>query len=261
LTELDAGPDQHALAFSAVSPISRDGKYLLATMAGSFAIGMVLTVLFAAPWILIPTTLLACAGPILFVNEKLHVGTDGLRISSRTSERFISWDVVLRVEQTGTGARLVTKTGTISLPITARFYTYYAYEKELQAALIARIQGALTAYRSGTGASAEALLVRGERDARSWLESLRQLGSFREAAITPEALVRVAESQVAEPTARAAAAALLSRGADDRMRERLRIAADACASPKLRVALEKAATSAGEDELDAAVIAVSEHRA
>lgn len=258
LTELGVGSDQRVATFEAVSPIARGGKYLFAWMLATFAIGTALVMLFAAPWIFFVAAVLACVAPFVFINEKLHVGTDGMRIASRIGEQFIAWDEVERVEPTAQGARLITKTGVVRLPVTARFSTFYAYEKELQAALIARIQHALTAFRSGPEASAEALLSRGQRDAREWLASLRQRGGFRDASLTPEALVRVAESRVAEPTARAAAAALLSPNADDAMRARLRVAADACASPKLRVALEKAADAAGEQDLDDAVVEASE---
>lgn len=57
------------------------------------------------------------------------------------------------------------------------------------------------------------------------------------------------ESPAAEVTARAGAAAVLEQEATEDDRARLRIAADACAEPRLRVVLDKAAT--GEDAMDA----------
>jgi hypothetical protein len=93
-----------------------------------------------------------------------------------------------------------------------------------------------------------AAVVRGGRSFGDWRDALAALLSpgqarFRRGAVNPDDLVRVVEDPGATPEQRVGAAyALASHG--DAPRERLRIAAEGCAQPALRIALENA--SAGE---------------
>ena len=66
-------------------------------------------------------------------------------------------------------------------------------------------------------------------------------------AVPVEVLWRVVEDPTAATTARAGAAFALRSTLDDDGKARLRIVADACAAPKLRVALDELAT--GEDDV------------
>ena len=106
------------------------------------------------------------------------------------------------------------------------------------------------------------LLSRGERAIEPWVEALRAIhsdvASFRkQAGGGIEALWGVLEDAAAEPERRAAAAVALTPHLDEGGRERVRIAARATAAPKLRIALE-AAASDDEDAIAAALEEVSE---
>jgi hypothetical protein len=83
-----------------------------------------------------------------------------------------------------------------------------------------------------------------------WLARLRAFGhedagGFRDPKIPPERLWRIVEDPSAPASARAGAAVALRAKLDDDGRTRIRVAADATAAPKLRVALE---STAAEDD-------------
>jgi hypothetical protein len=79
---------------------------------------------------------------------------------------------------------------------------------------------------------------------------------MRTAPIPRERLFRVVEDASLDPTSRAAAAVALGLELDDEGRARLRAAAEAMAAPKLRFAIEKAASPhAAEDSAIKAALA------
>jgi len=85
-------------------------------------------------------------------------------------------------------------------------------------------------------------------------------GSYRDPAARGDDLWRVVEDTSAPEDARAGAAVALRN--EDGAHPRLRIAAEAVASPKLRVALEKASDPAADDEaLDEALEAFDRREA
>lgn len=91
-------------------------------------------------------------------------------------------------------------------------------------------------------------LRRGGRDLRGWMGDLRALLShegYRAQSRAPEALWGVLENPKNEVDERAAAALALRAHFGNVVRPRLRIAADACAEPQLRVARE--AIDAGDE--------------
>jgi hypothetical protein len=112
-------------------------------------------------------------------------------------------------------------------------------------ALLERLREGLEAFRRGEHADdACALVSRRGRSLRAWMKDLAGLmgdHEYRTASLTPEILWRIAEDPAASTTARTGAAVALRSTLDDSGRERLRIAAAASASPKLRVVLEAAA--------------------
>jgi hypothetical protein len=81
---------------------------------------------------------------------------------------------------------------------------------------------------------------------------------MRTAPLPRERLFRIVESPSASGLDRAAAAVALGKEADEETRGRLRGAAEACAAPKLRIALEAAAGSSSDAELEAALAEVGE---
>jgi hypothetical protein len=108
-----------------------------------------------------------------------------------------------------------------------------------------RIREALESARRGDPAQDVALLARNAREIGVWVRALRAVAAgavdHRTAPIPEDRLWRIAEDPNASPTARAGAAVALTPSLDDAGKARIRVAADATASPKLRVALEAAA--------------------
>lgn len=117
-------------------------------------------------------------------------------------------------------------------------------------ALLERIEDAIGRSRRGEAAPEEAMVARRGRPLPEWLKALRALGSgaradHRTAPLPSDVLWRLVEDAGAAPEARAGAAVALSGSLDDAGRTRLRVAAEKTDLPRLRVAIEAAAT--GDD--------------
>ena len=123
--------------------------------------------------------------------------------------------------------------------------------------LIERINQQITAHRARTDADAP-VFARAGRETDAWLRDVVTAAdvnaSYRTPAVPPDELWRIVEDTAASPTARAGAAVALRQALDAPGRVRLHALADACAAPRLRVALEAVASeSDGEEELRGAL--------
>ncbi|RLB50593.1 MAG: hypothetical protein DRJ42_18565 [Deltaproteobacteria bacterium] len=98
--------------------------------------------------------------------------------------------------------------------------------------------------------SRSAPLARGGRDRQEWIDALRRFAdpTYRDNTFTPEELWDVLEDPSVDPTARAAAAHMLREEPENR--PRIRVAAEAAAESKIRVALEEAASEAEMHEVE-----------
>jgi hypothetical protein len=118
-------------------------------------------------------------------------------------------------------------------------------------AIASRVRAALTAYRTGGGGAASAL-ERASAPVGSWLESLRQLArkgnDYRTASLDTDRLAELVADPKAAPDVRVGAAVVLAERGDENARTRVRVAADAVASPRLRIALESVAAGATDEE-------------
>ena len=124
---------------------------------------------------------------------------------------------------------------------------------ERGAEIVARIRAGIDAAASDTSGSRDEVreLACGERKAAAWLNDLgrRARGrGYRDGAVDREELLGIVESNMAAPTARVGAAAILRNGGlHDEERARLRIAAESSVAPNVRVALEAAAAAELEE--------------
>lgn len=113
------------------------------------------------------------------------------------------------------------------------------------AGLVARIRDAHAAYRAAPPTTAPAL-DRGSRTTEEWIQHARDVredaATYRAGVVPDEQLWRIVEDASASAAERAGAALALRHDLDDKGRERLRIAAEACAEKRLRVALETASS-------------------
>jgi hypothetical protein len=124
---------------------------------------------------------------------------------------------------------------------------------ERGAEIVMRIRAGIEAAASDTSGSRDDVreLACGERKAAAWLNDLgrRARGrGYRDGAVDREELLGIVESNMAAPTARVGAAAILRNGGlQDEERTRLRIAAESSVAPNVRVALEAASDAELEE--------------
>jgi hypothetical protein len=195
---------------------------------------------------------------------RLTVGADGVLMQWLGTERFVAWADVAAVEAFDGGVVLVLSRDrwiTLRTPV-AREARHPAGE--------AMIERMLTAWRADRKAAAwrdevAARLLRREGSrTHEWVRAIRTLSGgdepgYRKAAVLPERLWRVVEDPGAEPTARIGAAIVLSASLDDASRERLLAASEACAQPRVRIALATTAAGSGcsaDEDLASALDAI-----
>jgi hypothetical protein len=202
----------------------------------------------------------------LFRKAQVVVGADGVYVSWLWHKQFIPIRDIVRAEvvEGDTWAtmypvlvRIHTHGEPIDLVATVGRTTGFGIESfrnfaHMHAETVAeRINEAVKGRGEGSSSAlawSDDVLTRGERAIGEWVEALRgireRIQTFRTAAGEGDVFGRLWEilEDVQAPAAkRAAAAVALSPHLDDQGRERLRIAAQATATPKLRIALEAAA--------------------
>ena len=248
----------------------RGGSPFASTNAMNFTLAMSL---FASALVL--TKLLALVGlrldslpALLFMTplfyaammpSKIVIGIDGILLRWFWRKRFIPMSEITSVANHGErDIEIELSSGrkeTLSTTNNRRGTS--AHERQHRDAVYARIIEAVNAYRQRGPTPDVALLVgRGQRSHEEWrraLESLTHVDrGYRQVALRDEDLWRVVEDPRATADARAGAAVLLRRSLDEEGRARVRIAAEATASPQLRVALD-AAMGDSEEAIDAAL--------
>jgi hypothetical protein len=197
---------------------------------------------------------------------RIEVGTDGVLIRWLTYRRFIPHAEITGgwVQETGLGrgrrvqVMLQLEGGEkVRLPITSQ-----RYRRERADLLVQRIAEARQVGSHTEGADTRVLERRG-REVDEWVRALRELtrlATHRAKAVAPGDLWQVVESPSQDPLARAAAAIALEPELDASNRQRLRVAAQATASPKLRIALDAVADQAEDEALTEALSALDEDR-
>ena len=96
-----------------------------------------------------------------------------------------------------------------------------------------------------------------------WLSDVKDLAAartYRETRLDEDRLWRMVDDPTASPATRAGAALALSAAIDDPSRARLRVAAEACVEPKLRIALLRVAEGASDAELEEALAPLLESK-
>jgi membrane protein YdbS with pleckstrin-like domain len=183
---------------------------------------------------------------MLFGRARWVVGNDGLLVRRGIRRpRFVPYSEIESVEVSG--PRLTARLRDQKTLVLASLNDAHKGSRPIVGAnaLAARIEQARA--RAGslepTGGLAS-LLARGGRDVGTWLRALVQLDDpgapFRGNAVPRDRLWGAVEDPSEPIEIRAAAAGALRVHLRDEERVRLRVAATACASPRLRVALEAA---------------------
>jgi len=198
--------------------------------------------------------LIVLPASVALLRSKISIGTDGVLVSVRLRRRrFVAFRDIESVVVGASG----------SLTLTPRHGRAIAIGLRRVEAHVAaeRIQAAVDACDAG-GEPVGAQLRRDGPDVRAWLARLRTLAQhrdpYRAAGVTPDALWRLMDDPGAGESERAAAAVILAAGASGEDRSRLRGVAARVASPRVRVAIERVAEGAEEDDLAAAMAAVED---
>lgn len=217
------------------------------------------------PMILLGALVMRRAKPVV------TVGSDGVIVaggSIRAKKRFYPLDRVASVDLTrGANARKVPET-IVWLRMKdgsdaeiARFLSN-ARTEELAETIAGRVREAMAARDALPAAEASSLLDGIGDGVGAWLGSLKKLAAkgdgYRAAALTRDRLVGLVDDARAAVRTRIGAAVMLAEQGDTEGLARVRIAADACASPRVRVALEKVADRAIDEAAIADAIADEE---
>jgi hypothetical protein len=200
--------------------------------------------------VLVPPLL--ALGALLRSQTRVTVGVDGLLVSRLGAKQFVPYaDVEALTPEKNDLVISIRGRRPLRLGFGLRSVIGEEFSRD---ALIQRVSEARAARAPSDQvgeATVAALLARGERAPREWLDGIRALArdpSYRKAELSAEHLWRIVEDPGTEATSRAGAAAALVPSLDEAGRGRLRVAAEACASPRLRVALQAAAATVHEEE-------------
>lgn len=253
---LDAG--RKRAEFSALSPLALGTQRNTAFASAEWGAVMALVGLLFALGVRLAPALFFLLFPLIVLSmwpSRIAVGVDGILVRWLWRERFIPMSQIVSVA--GSGDREITirlasgKIETLHLaPRDPRQRRLAPWVRQKRDAMLARIHEALEAHRSGASAADVAALVgRGSRSRSEWIEAigkLREGSGYRTAVVRDEDLWSVVEDPAAPEDARAGAAIALRTSLDEAGKERVRVAAEATASPKLRIALDAAAGDSDE---------------
>lgn len=198
--------------------------------------------------------------------RQVIVGRDGFTIVHGKKRQFIGFEQVERVEtesHEGYRGALPRKRVQAHLrdgeTIELACGSFAGDDPDMAGGLYRRLKLALDAYREArnSGEDTVALLERRGRSVKDWIAFLAKLvgegGDYRAARLNAVHLAEVVED-VTAPVERRLGAAIALSGVDAKpeLRKRVRIAANTCAHPNLRIALESASAGAlQEAELEA----------
>ena len=225
--------------------------------------------IFPTPFVAIPASLMALVGSSLaawfvargqLIPTRIDVGTDGVSVSwlgLRWFHSFEGMDVAVTLggcsdevaynHLPNEAVQLTYQDGrTVKLGVIRRHH----------AALADSINRRLDEYRAADRPSPRAVAVAalqcGDKSPEQWLAALgkRPVEGYR-TDLTRDQLLAVLQDPSSPPTARAAAAKLLRARVEDR--PLIRIVAEQTAQPKMRIALEAAASEEEEAAVDEAL--------
>ena len=165
--------------------------------------------------------------------SRIAVGVDGVHVHGTSRARFFAYRDLEAARPNGGDIELVRR-GRVVLRL-----QLHGEDASRRDAVLARIRGHVDHVLEGRGAVAAQLV------ASSSNEQLARLaggaGDYRMATMTRERLWALVEGPEIEASARKAAAEALARAGDGAERARLRVAAEQCAEPQVRIALQEIA--------------------
>lgn len=207
------------------------------------------------------------AGISFLLPTYVTIGTDGIFVERSGRKRFVPFKKIASIgaHPKHHDAVLVAVDGedalTLRTSVQDRDNASLVVSDQTRA-LRTQLDESLTAFRvREAGGDASLHLKRGGRTPREWIEALERLrneSGYRETTITDEQLWRILEDPGAAPEDRAAALIALRKSVGDAERDRVRVAMETSAEPRLRVVYDAAAKD-DEAELEVALEALHEN--
>jgi hypothetical protein len=171
--------------------------------------------------------------------SRISVGVDGVHVRGTSRARFFAYRDIDSARVNGSDIELV-KRGRVALRL-----QLHGEDAARRDAVLARITENLARVKEGRGAVAAQLVATSSKD--DLARVAHGAADYRMATLTREQLWALVEGPEVEASARKAAAEALVASGDGRERARLRVAADHCAEPNVRVALAELAGTDGEE--------------
>jgi hypothetical protein len=257
LREAGVAPEQRAITMGIGFPPKLGGIVLRGAemvMLGGFGLMMLLlgiSVLASEGSSVVPGLMPALVGAFCvfraihrYAPRSVRVGTDGILLK-RLRRRFVPFRGLKTAEAHGASILLhVGDREPIDIPTSS---------PEEASAVVARILQAKAAGDRGSDADRLTALDRAGRSLPEWRAALASMarpggGGYREKGVSPSELVTVVEDARA-PIPRRVAAAVALASSEKELQSRVRVAIDACAEDRLRVALDKALEGEIDEEL------------
>jgi hypothetical protein len=170
--------------------------------------------------------------------SRVAVGVDGVHVHGTSRARFFAYREIDEARVTRGDLELV-RNGQVVLRL-----QLHGEDAARRDAVLGRITENIARVREGRGAAAAQLVASSTKDDLARLA--HGAGNYRMTTLSREALWALVEGPEIEASARKAAAEALVRASDDAELARLRVAAERCAEPQVRVALEELVAEAGE---------------
>jgi hypothetical protein len=185
---------------------------------------------------------LAVGGAALFRRaSRVAIGVDGVHVSGSSRTRFFAYRDLEAARVNRGDIELVRGERVM---VRLQLHGEDAFKR---AAIVARIQGAIAQVKEGRGATSAGLVS--SSTAEELARAAGGAADYRGAALTREQLWALVEGPEVEARARQAAAEALAKTSDGDDRARLRVAAEHCAAPAVRVAIGKLADEMLEDHV------------
>jgi hypothetical protein len=239
-SRIEIGPDE--IAFDAVA-VTREARAAVAGLAGvSLAMtvwiaALPIAVLFHDPRLFAAVAVyagVALVGATAFrMASRVAVGVDGVLVKGTSRTRFFAYRDLDGVRVVRGDVELLRRGKAV---LRLQLHGADAIRRD---AVTARIRENIERVQRGEGAVAAQLVSSSTKDALARVASGG--ADYRAASLSREALWALIEGPAVDAGARRAAAEALSRTSDERERVRLRVAAEHCADPEVRIALTELA--------------------
>ena len=238
--EIEIRPEE--ITFDAVA-VTRETRGAVAALAGLSLVMVIwlaalpIATLFRDPRLFAAVaayTAIAFGGAALFrIASRVAVGVDGVLVKGTSRTRFFAYRDLDDARVTWEDVELVRRDRAV---LRLQLHGTDAARRD---AVLARIRENIARVKQGKDAMAAQLV------ASATAEQLTRVASggadYRAASLSREALWGLIEGPTVDGGSRTAAAAALAKSSDAGDRTRLRVAAERCADPKVRLALEELA--------------------